>query len=87
VPLLRLGCAPELLLTLFSRDLLHELRKPQAVEAINPLAKKGVLLGPSENLVGSHGRKRSDRQGDSSTPRITLKAWPEEWCEAPTGDG
>jgi hypothetical protein len=40
VHLLRLGCAPELLLTLFSRDLLHELRKPKAVKAINALAKK-----------------------------------------------
>jgi hypothetical protein len=58
------------------------------IELLRPSVKpKGVELGPSENRVGSHRRKGSDSQGDRSATPITLKAWPEEGCEAPTSDG
>src|ERR1700730_6172697 len=77
-PLPRLGCDPELSLTLFILQTTPRLRRAWNSWSDQRLNEKGALLGPSENLVGSHSRERSDRQGDRSTPRIALKAWSEE---------
>jgi hypothetical protein len=83
----RLDCDLELPLTLFIRQTTSRLRRAWNSWSDQRLNEKGALLGPTENLVGSSGRERSDRQGDRSTPRVALKAWPEEGYEAPTSGG